>query len=512
MGWVRARTTGSAMVALLLVAACGPSPAAPVASKQEIVIVQPNDADTLDPQMATLRETQNITSKISETLFKIGWSDKGVPSIEPLLATSYKMTGPTTWRFTLRENVTFSNGEPFDAAAVVFSFKRMTDPKTPLAGATRYSFVDRVEAVDEHTVDLVTKTPAPGLLYSLPTYFYMVPPKYTQEVGREQTALKPIGTGPFKLAEWVKDDHVTLEANPGYWGGRPKLDKVTFKPVPEAATRSAAIQTGQADIVQDVAATDVETLRQGKGFKIVTVPSIRHMFILLDQAKDPIMKNLKVRQALNYAVDKEALIKSVYQGNATPLPGHSLSAAYIGFNPSLKMVPYDLARAKQLLGEAGYPNGFDMTIWTPRGAYPGDYETAQAVAGQLLNIGVRATVQVKDSGAYITDLRAGKMRPSVVVGLAPLIDGGLMMNYFRTGGTFSLTSMPEFDAMYQKEERETDPEKRQSLLREMGQFQHDQALALWLSELWFFSAVSDRVQGFQLQPTDAFELIGVSVR
>lgn len=497
---------------LVSIVACTPSSTSSSATatatpvKQEVTIVQAVDAESLDPQVATLRTTNNIIGQVAETLTTVAWSTAGEPKIVPLLATSWKQLNDTTWQFKLRENVRFSNGEPFDASVVKFSYDRMVDPKAPLAGATRFKIIKSLEVVDPATVNIVTTTPYPVLPLELSTYLWMVPPKYTKDVGPQTMALKPVGTGPFKLVEWVKDDHITLEANPDYWGGRPKLDKVTYRPVPEAATRSAAIQTGQADIVMSVAATDVATLRQGKGFHVDGYAGTRSIWIQLDSRNNAILKNVKVRQALNYAVDKDAIVKAVFQGQATVLQGQNLTPAYSGFNPSLKPYPFDPQRAKQLLAEAGYPNGFDMDIWTPRGNYAGDYETVQAVAGQLAAVGVRATVKVSESAKYIADLRALKLTPAVLVGLAPVPDGGGLMAYFVTGSTFSLTSIPAYDAMYKEQAQMVDSEKRIELLRRMAQFQHDEALGLFLHVLWGFTAVSDHVQGFRVFPTDAFEL------
>ncbi len=501
------------IAAVLLATACGsatPSAATAAPAKQELTVVQGADADTLDPQGTTTRGTLNIILNIAEALTKVTYSETGEPKVEPLLATSWKQLNDTTWQFKLRDGVQFSNGEPFDADAVKYSFGRLLDPAFNSPEKKYAASVNRVDVLDKSTVNIVTKTPTP-----LPpldfSQVYMVPPQYTAKAGKE-FATKPIGTGPFTLVEWVKDDHITLQANPKYWGGRPKLDKVTFKPIPESATRSAAIQTGQADIVMPIAVTDVATLKGKAGFHVDDAPSGRIFYVVLDQATDPIMKNLKVRQALNYAVDKDAIVKSIFQGNGSVLQGQGLTPSYNGFDPNVKAYPYDVEKAKQLLTDAGYPNGFDMTIWTARGNTVGDYETAQAVAGQLQKVGVRATVKPLEWAVYIGDFTKKKLTPSLLAAWATYPDADAMFDAFRSGGVYSYSDVPEFNAVVQQERSTLDPTKRLQLLQKGAQIEHDQAMAIWLTQLRNFYAVNDHVQGFRLYPNEAFELFQVSIK
>lgn len=497
----------------VLAAACAPSTgstSSAAIAKQVITIVQGADADTMDPQATTTRGTINVLSHFSEGLTKVTYSETGEPKVEGLLATSWKQLNDTTWQFKLREGVQFSNGEPFDADAVQYSFQRLMDPAYVSPQKKYVGSVARVDVLDKFTVNVLTKTPTP-----LPpidfNQVYIVPPKYTAEAGK-QFAAKPIGTGPFKFVEWVKDDHITLEANPNYWGGRPKLDRITFKPIPESATRSAAIQTAQADIVMPIAVTDVASLKEKSGFKIVDSASSRILYVVLDQVSDPIMKNLKVRQALNYAVDKDAIVKSIFQGNGTVLQGQGLAPAYYGFNPSLKPYPYDPEKAKQLLTEAGYPNGFAMAIWTARGNTIGDYETAQAVAGQLQKIGVRATVNVLEWAVYISDFQKKKLTPSLLAAWATYPDADAMFDAFRAGGVYSYADVPEFNAIFEQERSTLDTSKRLQILQQGAQIERDQALAIWLHQLRNFYAVSNRVQGFRLYPNEGFDFYKVFIQ
>ncbi len=516
MGW-RAPWLATALAAVLVASACGAQnnasngggTAAP--TKNEITIVQGADPDSLDQQATGQRVALNIVALYAETLTKVTWSESGAPTISPLLATSWKQVADTKWEFKLRPNVKFANGEPFDAEAVKFSLARLKGPKFVSTQKKYVAILKSVEVVDPLTVNFITDGPTPLVPISL-DHFYIVPPKYAAEKSLEEFALHPVGTGPYDMVEWVKDDHILLKRKADYWGTKPPIETITVKPVPEAATRAAAIQNGQADIATQILVSDVATLKERKGIHVDQSASARVMSVTLDQAKDPIMKNLKVRQALNYAVDKDAVNKAVYQGTATVLQGHGLTSAYFGFDPSLKAYPYDPAKAKQLLAEAGYPNGFDMVISTARGAYSGDYELMQAVAGELNKVGVRATVKVLEYAVYVKDLTGKKLGPAAMSGVATFPDADAMFDFFRTGGVYSYTSVPEFDALLKQERTTLDAEKRLKILQQMAQMEHDQAFAIWLVALPTIIGVNDRVVGFHADPLEGFDLTKVSVK
>jgi len=485
--------------------------AAAPAAKQEIVIVQGADPETLDPQATTTRSTLNVSGAICEPLVKVAFADSGASSVAGVLATSWKLLNDTTWQFKLRENVKFSNGEPFDANAVKYSMDRIMDASNKWPSLKYVANIDRVDVVDKSTVNMVTKAPAPLLPLDL-TQVYMVPSKYTAEVGKQTFANKPIGTGPFKLVEWVKDDHVTLEQNPDYWGGKPKLTKVTFKPVPEASTRTAAIITHQADVVIPLQISDINQVQQSSGLKVEKSPTLRLMYVVLDQASNDIMKNTKVRQALNYAVDKDAIVEHIFQGYGKKLQGQGLTPEFYGFNPDLQAYPYDPAKAKQLLAEAGYPDGFSATMWSPRGRYPLDFETAQAVAGQLEKVGVKVTVKPLEWAVYIQDFSNKKLTPMLFAAWGTYPDADPMFDAFLKGGVYSYADLPAFDKLVRDARSTMDEKKRQQMLQEAAKLQHDEALAIFLHQLVNIYAINDRVQGFKLLPNEAIELQDVYMK
>ncbi len=487
------------------------APAQPAAAgKQELTIVQGADPETLDPQAGSTRSALNVSGAVAETMVKIAFTESG-PTPAPVLATSWRQVNETTWEFKLRENVKFSNGEPFDAETVKYSIGRIQDPAEKSRSFKYAASVERVEVVNPTTVNLITKAPAPLIPLDM-SQVYLVPPKYTAQVGSQEFANKPIGTGPFKLVEWVKDDHATLEANPDYWGGKPKLDRVTFKSIPQAATRSAAVRTGQADVVFPLQTSDVNVLKDVSGIKVETSPSERLAYIKLDQASDPIMKDVKVRQALNYAVDKNAIVEHVFQNYATVLQGQGISAQYFGFNPNVQAYPYDPDKAKQLLAEAGYPNGFSTVLWTSRGRYQLDFETAQAVGGMLQKVGVNVEVKPLEWAVYIKDLTDKKLTPMVYAAWATYPDADPMFDVFLKGTSYTYTDIPQFDALVKQARATMDEKKRLELLRDAAKMQHDEAMAIFLVQPQNIYAVSDRVQGFKVLPNESMELQNVSIR
>ncbi len=509
------RSTKIALVVTLitLLGACAPQPgAAPQSSvPQQITLVQGGDANTLDPQGTVNRVALNVVDTFAEALTQVDYGAANGAQVTPMLATSWKLVNDTTWQFSLRSGVKFSNGEAFDATAVKFSFDRLMSGDLKSPQQTFLNSVARVDVVDASTINVTTKAPAPTLPLDL-TWIYMVPPAYTKSVDAQTFAIKPVGTGPFVVKEWVKDDHVTLGANPTYWGGKPKLDTVTIKPIPEAATRTAALQTGSADIVTPIGIADVAGLRGQKDVTIVDQPSLRLMYVIFDQRTDPIFKNATVRQALNYAVDKDAIVKSIYSGYAKPLSGQGLNEYYYGFNPDVKPYPYDVDKAKQLLAQAGYPNGFDTTLWASRGNYQGDYETAQAVAGQLAKVGVRVTVKPLEFAVYANDLPARKLTPMALLAFAGNPDADTMFEFFRSDNPYSYFNDSGVDATLAQIRTTTDANKRLQLLHQMAATEHDQALAIWLHSLVNFYGFGNKVQGFKLLANESFRLNGVSVK
>lgn len=351
-----------------------------------LTMSQPADATTMDPQLQGDVADMNILVNIFDFLTTRNDSNHLVGQ----LATSWEAVNPTTWRFHLRKGVKFHNGEPFDASVVKFSIERLLNPKT---ASPIVEFADAgvtgVNVIDQYTADIVSKEPAP-IIPAQSALFdgVMVPPQYISQVGDATFAKKPVGTGPFKFVEWLPGNMVVLEANTEYWGGAPGVQRLVIKPIVDTATTLASLESGEIDMATGLVGGDVTPLAGAPNIKIVSVPGIREYFVELDCISKGPLSDVRVRQALNYAVDVEALIKTFLAGygrqTATLLP-----PIVFGYYSPLAPYPYDPAKAKKLLAEAGYPKGFKTAL----SANTSNVVLMQAIAGQLAKVGVHASVK-----------------------------------------------------------------------------------------------------------------------
>src|SRR5881396_1556655 len=317
------------------------------AGEREVTIAQGIDAEFLDVQMTNNVATIIINGSIYDTLLT---RDKQL-QIVPHLATSYKLVSDKVWEVKLRQGVKFHNGEAFDATAVKFSAERIQRPdfKSPQKGW--FSTIERVEIVDAATVRFHTKVPDPAMPARM-TLMYQMAPKYVAQVGDAQANLKPVGTGPFKLVEWQKNERIVVEANDAHWTGKPAVRRATWRPIPELGARIAALQTGQADLIVNVPPDQVQLLAATKTVRVEKIPSCRIIHFGIAQIKGGPLADRRVRQAINHAVDMQGIIDSVLLGNGKRI-NSSMPPNVWGYDPSIPLYDYNPAKAKELLAAAG---------------------------------------------------------------------------------------------------------------------------------------------------------------
>ena len=356
----------------------------------QIVVAQVADPNTLDPKFLKGRETQNALRLIYDSLYHRGDDMQ----IVPWLATSYENPDELTWRFHLREGVKFHNGNDFNADDVRFSIERLLEEDSVWS---ERNIIDRVEVQDDYTIDIITQKPYAAFMTRI-VLLHMTDEEYVTEVGVEGMAAQPMGTGPYKFVEWVKDEQLVFEANPGYWGGSPRIQTVIFRPIPETATRIAALEAGDVDIMTDVPPDYVA--QAPEGVQVVSIPGTRAFFIGMNVTMEP-FDDVRVRQALNYAVDVDSIIESIFNGLARKLDNPLLPEAF-GY-VATPVYSYDPDRAKALLAEAGYPDGFEMEL----DASPPVKELAEALAGQLSAVGITVKVNVMESAAMYAKYEPG---------------------------------------------------------------------------------------------------------
>ncbi len=356
-----------------------------------VVIAQTRDVTALDYALASQTETQNISNNIFDTLIRINQNYE----YEPWLAESWENPDKNTWIFHLREGITFTNGEPVDANAVKYSLDRIMDPEVKSPQAWRLSLVEDVQAPDAKTVIIKTKQPYAALL-NIMTLMFIVPPKAVEEMGNIEFGQNPIGSGPFIFEEFVPGEKVVLKANKGYWKGAPKVDKIIFRPISEASTRVASLTTGEVDIITSVPPNRLKELQDNPDIKTSAKTGVM-LYMGLDTFNAP-LDNVKVRQAINYAIDKDAIVENILLGTARPMAGPVFRCTK-GFDDSIKPYPYDPEKAKQLLKEAGCEDGFTLRLATPPQGVEGTTNTldvAQAIAAQLGEVGIKVELDITD--------------------------------------------------------------------------------------------------------------------
>lgn len=401
------RRFASAILSFSVIAgACGapssnPAPdasagAAGASTKDTIVIAQGTDAISLDPQKHTTFTTQNVLWHIYEPLVT---QDK--TGYHGLLATEWKTLNETTWQFKLRAGVKFHNGDPFTADDVKFTFDRALDPATKNPTRANLTAIKKVEVVDSLTVNFITDGPYPLLLYRLTEVSdssVIIPAAYLKAKGDDILAKEPIGTGPYKFVSWKKDERLELDANPDYWGPKAKIKHAIFRPIPEAAARVAELKSGGVDLIVNVPPEQVPSLDSG-ATKVDTVASDFIMFVTLNTLQEGPLQKKAVRQALNHAVDVDAIVKNV-MGGFPQRTSIALAKEAFGYPKAIQPYPYDPAKAKQLLSDAGYPTGFKIPLVSRSGRYLKDREVVEAVAGYLGKVGVQVELRFVEPGVW----------------------------------------------------------------------------------------------------------------
>jgi len=348
------------------------------------------DPDTLDPAAQTTTTSSQIVDMMAETLVTI--DEKG--ALKPLLATRWDQASDgMSWNFTLRQGVKFSDGTPFNAQAVKFSVDRLLNPNTfrtqpgILGGKTG---IDRIDVVDDSHVKFSLKTKfSPFASAMTQTNAAIISPaSVTQAPNKAEVITQPVGTGPYKFKERVAGDHITMDANKDYWGTKANYDTQTYKVVPEAASREALVKSGGADVIALPPANDLPALGADPTLKVVLGPSDRTIQIVINtqDTTQPLLQKPEVRQALNYAVDKNAIIKTVMFGAATPLDA-PMAKSLFGYC-STGSYGYDVNKAKSMLQSAGAA-GMTVRLAAPTGRYVQDIQVANAVAGYLRDAGLK---------------------------------------------------------------------------------------------------------------------------
>jgi peptide/nickel transport system substrate-binding protein len=455
------------------------------------------DAGSWDPIDTFLVDWSSAANNIYDGLTARGADMK----LKPALATSWEfLDNNSRIRFKLRENVKFHNGEPFNAAAVKFTFDRLLGEegrKGPQQ--SNYNSIDRVEVVDDNTVDFIMKQADPVLLTKLAGYGGMiVPPKYIQEKGDEYFNTHPVGTGPFKFVEYTPKVSLTLEAFPEHWGGAPKLDKVVTRFISEANTQVAELQSGRLDIATLIPFGLAPTVEKSPNLSLISITGPTVVALRLN-TKNGITKDVNVRKALIMGIDRDAIIKAVLLGHAKPIASFQADLSF-GHDPSLKPLPFDLAKAKQMLQQAGVQAGAPVKI-DFRGNDATFREVAQAAAGFLQALGLKPSLQPYEPPVLLNDIipngKTGEAWHNNWGGWTFDYDNTAYLMYHSGEKWNPYDNDPKLNALLEKQRSIYDVKERERILQEIARYVADQALEIPLYNQNTIYGVSKRLKNFE---------------
>jgi peptide/nickel transport system substrate-binding protein len=473
---------------------------APLA-RAETVFKWANDGDVraLDPY--TLDETvqNSFLQNIYEPLVK----RSKTLGLEPGLATSWKLVNPTTWEFKIRQGVKWQDGTPFTADDVLFSIQRIKSKTS--STSTNVATVADVKKVDDATVDFITSVPDP-LLPSELTNVDILPKAWMTAhdsaepaiVGKNENyaLLHTMGTGPYELVSREPDRKTVLQRNPGWWGKLDgNVDRVEFNVISNAATRVAALLSGEMDMIYSVPPQDMDRIAHSPGVKLLVTPELRTIYFGFDVTRPELLhssvkgknpfKDLRVREAFAKAIDENAIVRSVMRGQARST-WEMMGPGVNGFNPAMNTRPkVDIAGAKKLLADAGYPNGFEVQLDCPNDRYVADAQICTAAAAMLAKIGIKVDVYARTKTKFFADVNYPKYDTSMwLIGWTPSTYDA--QNVFisllgsqdpKTGrGLYNLGaySNPKLDALIDAMGPELDQKKRQDMINEaIAIVQHD---------------------------------------
>lgn len=494
------------------------APAGAQAVPKQLRIAVGIDADTLDPAGQTTTTVANMVDYFFETLVDMDYAKN---EVVPRLATQWQTSRDgLTYTFQLRRGVVFHDGTPMTAAAVKSTFDRLLDPKTkvPLRGAL-LAGIKSVDVVDDTTVRFTMSKPNPLLLRNLTyTTNAIISPAALARAG-DRFGLAPVGagTGPYTFKEWRRGESILVERTPSYWGKKPLFEEVLFQVVPDAGTRETMVLAGNVHLAMLPPAPDIKNLRKNPQVTLVEAPTDRVIFLAMNNQWGP-FKDVRVRQAMNYAINKKALLTSILFDLGT-VEASACPAMMFGHSPMQEGGwPYNPAKAKQLLAEAGYKDGFDVEFLAPTGRYIQDFQFAQGAAAQLRNVNIRATVSTMDWPTYIANITQPVERSRTqlfILGWAWVVldcDGVLFGQFHSSqqppaGLASAFYKNEKVDDLLVKARTTVDVAQRATLYKDaQTQIWNDAPWVFLWSQKWYVATVKN-LEGVRITPIEKWDAI-----
>jgi ABC-type transport system substrate-binding protein len=521
---------------LLAVSLSGCTDTTPQVTEKVLIFACAGDADKLDPADVTDGESTARTDSIFEGLVEY---KEGSAEIQACLATSWDISPDgKNMTFNLRKGVKFHDGTDFNADAVVFSFERQYNTSHPYYEYGEWAYwgymfsdIQSVEKIDNYTVKIVLSRPNAAIMTSLAMFTVAIVSPTNAEVWKEDAFKHPVGTGPFKFVEWVKDDHITVEANKDYWRGAPKLDKVIYRVITDPSSRLLAIQAGEIQGMEYPDPASLGSIEADSDLKLLTAPGMNVGYVAMNNgygyndtnhngmhdADEPWVKtpgyftNKSVRQAINYAIDKNSIVENLYKGTAI-VAKNGMPPFMLGWNDAIVDYTYDPEKARELLTEAGYPNGFNTTLWVMPVSRPYMFDPAkigEAIQSYLEDVNIHVEIYQIDWSTYLAKTQAGE-HPMCLLGWTG--DNGDPDNFMNvlygenqctlgTAGNVAFYNNTEVQDLLSQALQNYDTNERARLYEEAQVIIHEDAPFVYLAHANQNLVFTKNVQGFVLNPT-----------
>ncbi|MBC8098239.1 MAG: ABC transporter substrate-binding protein [Armatimonadetes bacterium] len=501
------------LMLLLMLGVCLTLPlqAQDAAPSGELVIALANDPTSLFVPRAADPTANNAAHPLYDSLISLDANNV----ILPQLAASLEISADgTEYTFNLRQDVSFHNGEAFDAQSVLATWETGKDPSNEYADV--YAAVTNVEIIDRFTVKMTTNGANPTFIAELSGTWAMIPPVYMAEVGIEGFEQAPVGTGPFKFVERIAGERIVYDANLDYWQpGQPKVARVIFRIIPDPAARLAAIQSGELDIANRLSIDAVATLEGNANIRILTYPNDSVYYVAFKNIGNGIgtpLADVRVRQALNLAVNRQGIIDTIFGGEASLISGFIVQTN-LGYTDAMQPYAYNPEQAKALLAEAGYTAGFAISMGCPTDVYLNINAVCLAIQTDLRAVGVEVTVDFKDSNTYWSLAQYGAVGPMLVdswqsaVGEAlPRLQGALLPgNFYNAWEDETITALINQIAVT------VDRDERAALYGEIQAYMFETAPFIYLYQLNVFEAINVKVTGYVPRPAEDYDLRQVAI-